>query len=173
MKTSSIIFSLILIITVLALTVNAKESSMMPGNPGNPDDLSDNIVHHRSNFKVTDLDFDDVPEIIFLENETLIVMDNQGEVIFTKEVEGIEDNHDGDHHHDFDNPDEDVIKSQHMGRFPISDSGHFNGVISLDVADIDMDQIPEIIILDSEKLIILDNNGDQKLTIPIPEVESE
>lgn len=173
MKRLSVVLSLILGISLLTLTVNARESKMMPGHPGLPDDIVENSGDHHRNFKVGDLDADNVPEIIVLVDETLIVMDNQGEVIFTKEVDGIEDNHDGDHHHVFDVAENEVTKLQHSGVFPVQGNSHHTGSVSLEIADIDMDGFQEIIILDSEKLIVLDNSGNPKLTIPIPEIESE
>ncbi len=175
MKTLSVVFSLILSITLLTLPVNATEGNMMPGHPGFPDDgfVDDNDRNHHSNFKVADLDADNVPEIVLLKDETLIVMDNEGTVIFTEGVEGIEDDHDGGHHHVFDVAGNEVTKLQHGGLFPVETSAHHNGSVSLEIADIDMDGFPEIIILDSEKFIVLDNSGTLKLTIPIPEIESE
>ncbi len=46
--------------------------------------------------------------------------------------------------------------------------GHGNDETGFEVADLDEDGIPEIIILDTEKLIILKNNGDPKTTITLP-----
>ncbi len=174
MKRLSIVFGLILSIALLTLIVNATEGNMMPGHHGFPgDDVVDGNKNHHSNFKVADLDADNVPEIVLLKDETLIVMDNEGAVIFTKEVEGIEDDHDGGHHDVFDVAGNEVTKLQHGGLFPVETSAHHNGSVSLEIADIDIDGFPEIIILDSEKFIVLDNSGTQKMTIPIPEIESE
>jgi hypothetical protein len=95
----SIIITLLFTFAIV-LSAKAMEKDMMPGMPGFPDspnfgDFDDD--HHHSNFKIADLDGDDVPEIVILEGETLIIMDNQGNIFSIKTVEGIEDHHD-DHH---------------------------------------------------------------------------
>jgi hypothetical protein len=52
--------------------------------------------------------------------------------------------------------------------------GHHNGGVGFEVANLDIsDPELEIVIMDEEKLIVLDNNGDQKFTILLPEVETE
>jgi hypothetical protein len=110
------------------------------------------IFYHPGTFKIADLDLDETPEIILLQNETLIIMDNQGNILLTKEIEGIKDHHD--------------VYYQHMG----SSWGMNNSMNRLDVADLDGDQLPEIVIMDIEKLIVLNNMGEPKFIIPLPEL---
>ena len=84
--------------------------------------------HHSGNFKVADLlDDEEGPEIILLKDDTLTFMDSEGTVLFTKTVEGIED-----HHGEW---------------WFMPGHGHGNGEIGLEVADLDEDGVPEIIIL--------------------------
>lgn len=166
-KFIGIVFT-ILLSFLLSFTVDAQEINMMPGRPGMPGNpgmpgipdlpfLPSNVGHNIS-FKIADLDLDEVPEIVFLIDKTIIVTDNKGNLLFEKTVEGIED--------DFimSNLEEKHINPRHMDG--MSGSGR------LEVADINLefDRLPEIIILDSEKLIVLDNTGELKFTIPIPEI---
>jgi hypothetical protein len=105
--------------------------------------------HHSGNFKVADLlDDEEGPEIILLKDATLTFMDSEGKVLLTKTVEGIEDNH--------------------GGWWFMPGHAHGNGEVGLEIDDLDEDGVPEIIILDTEKLIILNNNGDPKTTITLP-----
>jgi len=165
-KFIGIVFT-ILLSFFLIFTVDAQESNMMPGRPvmpgipgmpGLPGFPFPSNVGHNMCFKIADLDLDEVPEIVFLIDKTIIVTDNKGNLLFEKTVEGIED--------DFimSNLEEKHINPRHMDG--MSGSGR------LEVADIDLefDGLPEIIILDSEKLIVLDNTGELKFTIPIPEI---
>lgn len=164
MKKPSAVFSLISIITLLTVTVNAAENNTipehpgMPGFPGFPDFPS--TSGFNSCFKIADLDVDGIPEIILLKDEALIVMDNKGNVLFSKIIEGINDDLIMNNPETEDNH----LKPQHV-------RGMF-GSVRLDVADLDMeaDQFPEIVILDSEKLLVLDNTGKLKFTIPLPEI---
>ncbi len=103
--------------------------------------------HHGGNFKIADLTGDDVPEIIILKDQTLTILDNEGNLSHSKTVEGIDDHHEG------------------WMFMPGHD--HQNGEVGLDVADLDNDGIPEILILDTENLIVLDNEGNPKNTIPL------
>jgi archaellum component FlaG (FlaF/FlaG flagellin family) len=104
--------------------------------------------HHGGNFKISDLTGDDIPEIIILKNETLTILDNAGNPSFSKTVEGIDD--------------------RHEGWMFMPGHNHQNGEVGLDVADMDGDGIPEIVILDTQKLIVLDNEGNPKTNIPLP-----
>jgi hypothetical protein len=170
-KLTSFIISLIVSFS-FAFPVSAMESKMMHG-PGMPwfDDLPEFFDifggHHHGSFKIADLDLDDEPEIIILEDETLSVLDNKGNVLFTKTVEGIVDNH----HHMMRNSKKDSFKTLHMGEELGFGFNHHNGGVNFEVANLDDDQNPEIIILDAEKLIVLDHNGDQEFTITLPEID--
>ena len=130
-----------------------------PGYPGQPNPenpgpsnpwYGGHYGHHHENIKIADLYLDSDPEIIILEDGMITVMHNEGEVLFTRTVEGIEDHHNG-------------------GSWMVPGYGNrHNGGVTLEVTDFDGDGIPEIIILDTEKLIVLDNNGDHKTTITLP-----
>lgn len=158
-----VIFTIFLSFT-LNFTVGAQENNMMPGLPGMPGfpnmpgmpGFSD--MGHNMCFKIADLDIDEVPEIVMLTGNTIVIMDNAGNVIFAKTVEGL------DNDHFMGNSEKKDIRPLHMGGI--------GGMGRLDVADIDLDfdQLPEIIILDSEKLIVLDNTGEPKSIIPLPEI---
>ena len=83
----SIIFvlglSFVLTLTVSAIEGDRKDmaASQMPGMPGFPG--MPGIAFSRT-FDVADLDLDSIPEIVILVDGILIVMDNQGTVLFTK-----------------------------------------------------------------------------------------
>ena len=61
---------------------------------------------------------------------------------------------------------EETLNPQHRGSMPFMGFG----MTCIKVADIDTDLIPEIIILDIEKFIVMDNKGEPKSTIPLPDV---
>ncbi len=126
--------------------------------------------NHHGNFKVADLYLDGESEIVLLEGDELIVMDNQGEILFTKTVEGINGHpgDDDDHHHHMVNSEGNTIATKHNRWRDWQGHDHHNGGVSLEVANLDDDQDPEIIIKDAEKLIVLDNEGNQKYTITLP-----
>lgn len=151
---------------VLTLMVSAIDgdrkgmaASRMPGMPGMPGFHFD-IAFSRT-FDVADIDLDSIPEIVILVDDILIVMDNHGTVLFTKEVDGI-----GGTSSSFGDSREKTLNPQHEGTMPFMKFG----MVCLKVADIDIDLIPEIIILDIEKFIVLDNKGEPKSTIPLPDV---
>ena len=104
--------------------------------------------HHSGIFKVADLTGDDVSEIVLLEDETLTVINNEGDVLFTKTI--------------------DIIEDHHGGWWSMPMFGNHNHKAGLDVSNLDVDLDPEIIILDAEKLIVLDNEGNLKYTIALP-----
>jgi len=177
--TTTLLFSFALVFTAVAAGNGSRSVQHMSGpghhgpwfpgpwnppepNPGDPDQPGPGDTdqpnpwegghygHNHGNIKIADLYLDGEPEIVLLEDETLTVMDNQGEVLFTKTVEGVEDHHNG-------------------GWWMMPGYGNrHNGMVTLEVTDFDGDGIPEIIILDAEKLIVLDNNGDPKTTITLP-----
>ncbi len=149
----TLLFGFTLIFSAIAAEDTNKTARHMPGDghhhwPPGDSGLGES-GHHSGNFKIADLLGDDEPEILLLKGATLTFMDNTGEVLLTKEVVGIED-----HHGEW---------------WFMPGHGHGNGEVGLEIADLDGDGTPEIIILDTEKLIILDNNGDPKgtpITLP-------
>ena len=121
-----------------------------PENPGqfNPG-YGGHYGHNHENIKIADLYLDGDPEIIILEDGMITVMHNEGEVLFTKTAVGIESGYQG-------------------GEMMPGYGNYHNGGVTLEVTDFDGDRIPEIIILDTEKITVLDNNGDHKTTITLP-----
>ena len=129
-----------------------------PGYPGQPNPenpgpsnpwYGGHYGHHHENIKIADLYLDSDPEIIILEDGMITVMHNEGEVLFTKTVVGMESGYQG-------------------GEMMPGYGNYHNGGVTLEVTDFDGDRIPEIIILDTEKITVLDNNGDHKTTITLP-----
>ena len=133
--------------------------------------------YSNGNFKVADLDLDGVNEIILLEGSILIVMDNKGNVLFTKTVNltgyyPSESRNNGNRmarkfkscpgYDDFDD-DDDVDNDDYY---------YHMGGSGFDVANLDDDKNPEIIIMDYNSLLVLDNNGYKKYTIELPLVVS-
>lgn len=138
-------------ITSLRLTTPNYRHHPMPWPPWDDDNDDEDPwggMHHGGIFKVADLTGDDVSEIVLLEDETLTVMNNKGDVLFTKTIDIIEDHHGG------------------WWSMPMFDN--HNHEVGLDVSNLDDDLDPEIIILDAEKLIVLDNEGNLKYTIALP-----
>ena len=125
----------------------------MPGynNPGDPNQPNPFIRYRYGSFKVADLYLDGEPEIILLGYNTLTVTDNQGEVQFTKQVEGLNNNYYGG------------------GFCGMGGNGSHMGQGSLEVANIDGDEFPEIIIKSLGTLIVLDNEGNPETTITLPQ----
>ncbi len=156
----SITITLLFIFTLVfsAHAVETQVQSNMGGDdhhmPWSWDEDDDDHHHsgneqHSGNFKIADLTGDDVPEIVLLEDETLTIMNNKGDVLFTEEVEDIED--------------------YHGGWWSMPMFGNHNHAVGLEVSNLDDDDInPEIIIKDAEKLIVLDNEGKFKYTIALP-----
>ncbi len=150
----TLLFGFTLIFSAIAAEDTINNTRHMPGDdhhhwpPWDPNSLESG--HHSGNFKIADLlDDEDGPEILLLTGETLTFMNNKGEVVLTKEVEGIED-----HHGEW---------------WFMPGHGHGNGEVGLEIADLDDDGTSEIIILDTVKLIILDNTGEPKgspITLP-------
>ena len=102
--TITLLFVFTLVFTAHAAETQAQPNMDDPGDyhmhdPWDDDDDDDDHHmpgpwdnrHHNGNFKIADLTGDDVPEIIILKDETLTVSDNEGDVLFTKTVEGIDD----------------------------------------------------------------------------------
>jgi len=140
-------------ITSLQLTTPNYRHHPMPWPPWDDDNDDEDPYpwggrHHGGIFKVADLTGDDVSEIILLEDETLTVMNNEGDVLFTKTI--------------------DIIEDHHGGWWSTPMFGNHNHEVGLDVSNLDDDLDPEIIILDAEKLIVLDNEGNLKYTIALP-----
>jgi hypothetical protein len=159
---------------------NAVATAQMggPGHMGYP-----GYNNGNGNFKVADLDLDGVNEIILFEGSVLIVMDNKGNVLFSKTVNltgyypyenrdngnrmprktdscpGYDDYYDDD---DLDDDDD----------YNYDDYYYHMGGSGFDVANLDEDKNPEIIIMDYNSLLVLDNNGNKKYTIELPLVVS-
>ena len=140
-------------------------------------------------FEVADLDLDGINEIIFLRGDTLTVLDNQGALLFTKTVEGLDSyswysgsraarqgrgpGYGGGYHMGpwTGNPGdgsteawEEIWEAMPMFSGGMMGAGHF------EVANLDGDDNPEIIIRNLDTLIVLDHNGDPESTITIPDI---
>lgn len=133
--------ALITLLSVIPAYAQDESSRGMYG-PGTgtygPGGMMGGVGGHRS-FKVADVNLDQVNEIILLQGNTLTVMDNTGETLFTKTVNGV-----------------------------YTYSSMSGGSGTLEVANLDDDAYPEIIIGTYSQLIVLDHNGDPKTTITLP-----
>lgn len=58
---------------------------------GLPDAPFSSNVGHNMCFRIADLDLDEVPEIVFLIDKTIIVTDNKGNLLLEKAIERNED----------------------------------------------------------------------------------
>lgn len=111
-------------------------------------------------FEIADMNMDGIPEIVTLVNNTLVMMNTQGQVISSKPIEGINQ---GINMYMAQNPHVNEYMTQYMGQV------WQNGMAAVfDVADLDGDNVPEIVIMDVEKMMILDNTGEPMGGFPVP-----
>jgi hypothetical protein len=122
-----------------------------PNDPYNPNQPNPYYGYRYGSFKVADLNLDGEAEIILLGYNTITVTDNQGEIQFTKQVEGLNNYYGGGF-------------CGMMGGY-----GTHMGQGSLEVANLDGDEFPEIIIKSLGTLIVLDNEGNPETTITLPQ----
>ena len=108
-------------------------------------------------FRLADMTGDGIPEIVTMMNNVIVMMNGTGDVIAEREVEGIAE----------------VADSlKYMRRFMAhydDESWHRGATMAvLDVADMDGDGMPEIVVMDLEKIMVFDNTIEMLYTTPLP-----
>ncbi len=113
-----------------------------------------------SRFKIADMTGDGIPEIITMMNNVVVMMNGAGEVIAAKEVEGIKEVEGTNKYMDRLNR----LMTHYTGQS--WDMGAAMAVF--DVADMDGDGWPEIVIMDLEKIMVFDNTMEMLYAFPLP-----